>query len=341
MVQARRLMLSLLVLFLAASINQISAADEVPRLRISLSPIMGSAPLAFAQGWGLFEKHGLAVELVGLSDDEERSAALMTGDIDGMVCGVTTAILLFASGTDIVITSAAYQREQTNSLAILSPSTFNIDSLETLFANRTPTKIATIYRSDFEYHADRLLESTGFKIGEEPPYVYWTDMLQLALWFAAQSVPAAVLPEPYITYIANFPLPGGAGLPEFVHLSDFEGIEQLPSVVVFRRPVVEGRGELINGFYKAYREAIDIVNCSNREELIEMGIDKALALFFPGVTEDSIPDGILDSFVIPRFSQPETLSSQQFNDVVAWLVTKRYTGGNPSYEDMTTDRFLQ
>jgi hypothetical protein len=258
-----------------------------------------------------------------------------------MVCGVTTAILLFASGTDIVITSAAYQRDQTNSLAILSPSTFNIDSLETPFANRNPTKIATIYRSDFEYHADRLLESTGFRIGKEPPYVYWTDMLQLAFWFGAQSLPAAVLPEPYITYIANFPLPGGAGLPEFVHLSDFEGIEQLPSVMVFRRPVVEERGELINGFYRAYREVIDIVNCSNREELIELGITKALALFFTGVTENSIPEATLDSFVIPHFSQPETLSSQQFNDVVAWLVAKRYTGGNPSYEDMTTDRFLQ
>jgi len=341
MVQARRLMLSLLVLFLAASISQISVTSELPRLRISLSPVMGSAPLAFAQGWGLFEKHGLDVELVGLSDDAERSAALMTGDIDGMVCGVTTAILLFASGTDIVITSAAYQRNQTNSLAILSPSTFNIDSLETLFANRTPTKIATIYRSDFEYHADRLLETLGYEVNHGTLYAPFFDMLTLAYFFGMQMVPVAVFPEPYLTYIANFPLAGEVGLPEFVHLSDFEGIEQLPSVIVFRRPVVEERGELINGFYKAYREAIDIVNCSNREELIEMGIDKALALFFPGVTEDSIPDGILDSFVIPRFSQPETLSSQQFNDVVAWLVTKRYTGGNPSYEDMTTDRFLQ
>ncbi len=339
MVQARRLLL--FVLFLACTFNLFSAADELPKIRISLSPVMSSATLAFAEGWGLFEKHGLNVELVGLSDDEERSAALMAGDIDGMVCGVTTAILLFASGTDIVITSAAYPDNQTNSLAILSPSSFNIHSLQTLFANNKPTKIATIYRSDFEYETDRLLESAGFKFDRESPYVYWTDMLQLALWFAAQSVPAAVLPEPYVTYIANFPLPGGAGLPQFNHLSHFEEIEQLPSVVVFRRPVLEEHSELVGTFYDAYREAITTTNCSDREQLIEMGIDRILAVFFPGVTEDTIPNGILDSFAIPHFSQPEMLSQEQFDAVVAWLVAKRYTSGNPSYEDMTTNQFLQ
>lgn len=339
MVQARRLML--LVLLLACTFNLFCAADELPKIRISLSPVMSSATLALAEGWGLFEKHGLNVELVGLSDDEERSAALMAGDIDGMVCGVTTAILLFASGTDIVITSAAYPDNQTSSLAILSPSSFNIHSLQTLFANEKPTKIATIYRSDFEYETDRLLESAGFKFDREPPYVYWTDMLQLALWFAALSVPAAVLPEPYVTYIANFPLPGGAGLPEFNHLSDFEETEQLPSVMVFRRPVLEKQSELVSTFYDAYREAIATTNCSDREQLIEMGIDRVLALFFPGVTEDTIPNGILDSFVIPHFSQPEMLSQEQFDAVVAWLAAKQYTSRNPSYEDMTTDRFLQ
>jgi hypothetical protein len=150
-----------------------------------------------------------------------------------------------------------------------------------------------------------------------------------------------VLPEPYITYISNYPLPGGGGLPEFVHLSDFDGIEQLPSVIVFRRPAVEERGELIDDFYEAYREAVDIVNASDRDELIEMGIERALALFFPGVTEESIPDGILDSFLMPRFSEPEMLCQKQFDDVATWLVGKKYARSSPSYEDMTTDRFLR
>lgn len=341
MVWTRCLIGIFLVLFLVASVNILSFANELPKLRFSLSPVMSSTALAFAQGWGLFEKYGLNVELVGLSDDEERSAALIAGNIDGMVCGVTTAILLFTSGTDVMITSAAYQRDQTCSLTVLSPSVFKIDSLQTLLANKKYSKIATIYRSDFEYQADRLLEGIGVKINQTSPYVYWTDMLQLALWFAAQSVPAAVLPEPYITYIANYPLPGGARPPKFIRLSNFEGTELLPSVIVFRRPMVEKQDKLISRFYEAYREAIDTINNSKRDELIEMGIDKALALFFPGVTEQSIPEGILNSFTIPHFSQPERLSQQQFEDVVAWLVAKRYTQRNPSYEDLTTDRFLQ
>jgi len=341
MVQARRV-----VLFLALFITLISlvaAADPLPQLRISLPPVMGSLPLAFARGWNLFEEGGLDVDLIGLSDNQARILALMAGEIDGMVCDVTTAILLVTSGTDIVITSTAYQPEQTGSLALLSQNYFKIESIDDLLSRtvkgNTMKSIAVTEMSDLEYEVDTLLKSRGYTVDPEKDYSYWYDMLQVATFLSMGSVYAAVLPEPYITYISNYP-PSNPNH-TIVRISDFDGIEVLPSVLVFRREVVEGSPEKIERFYTIYRQAIDMLNALSREELIERGIDEALALFLPGLTEESVPEGIMDSFSIPHFPQPQMLSQEQFEDVVNWANEKRYTLKRPSYAEMTTDRFLQ
>lgn len=341
MPQARRLVCFFVLFVLVLSL--IGAADDLPRVTLSLPPMMGSLPLAFARGWNLFEEGGLDVELIGLSDNQARILALMAGNIDGMICDVTTAILLVTSGTDIVITSTAYQSEQTGSLTILCPSYFNIGSLDDLLS-RTESgnslkSIAITEMSDIEYSIDTLLKSHGHTIDPDKNYAYWYDMLQIATFLALGSVYAAVLPEPYTTYISNYPQINPNST--YLHLSDFDDMDILPSVLVFRREVVEESPELIDLFYNIYRQAIDMINALSRDELIEMGIDEALSLFFPGLTDENVPEGILDSFVIPHFPQPRMLAKEQFEAVVAWANDKCYTWKQPSYEEMTTDRFLK
>jgi len=341
MPQARRLVCFLVLFVLVLSLT--GAADDLPRVNLSLPPVMGSLPLAFARGWNLFEEEGLDVELIGLSDNQARILALMAGNIDGMICDVTTAILLVTSGTDIVITSTAYRAEQTGSLTILCPSYFNIGSLDDLLSQtergNSMKSIAITEMSDIEYAIDTLLKSHGYTIDPDKDYSYWYDMLQIATFLALGSVYAAVLPEPYTTYISNYPQINANGT--YLHLSDFENMDLLPSVLVFRREVIERSPDLIDLFYDIYRRAIDMINTLSRDELIEMGIDEALSLFFPGLTDESVPEGIMDSFVIPHFPQPQMLKKEQFDAVVAWVNDKCYTWKQPPYEEMTTDRFLK
>ena len=317
-------------------------ADE-PTLRISLPPVMGCLPMAFADGWDMFSEAGLDVEVVGLSDSQARALALMAGEIDAMICDVSTAILLVASGTDIVITSTAYQPEQTGSLALLTQSYFRIESVDDLL-NRTQEgntlrSIAITERSDIEYALDSLLTSLGHTVEPDKDYSYWHDMLQLSMFLNLGSVYAAVLPEPYITYMCEYPpLKPGASL---IHLSDFEGIDILPSVVVLRREMVDQFPDMIAVFYDTYREVIDEINQTDRDELMKTGIDIALSLFFPGLTEESVPEGVLDEFDIPHFSYPTVLSKERFEDVADWLIWKGYTWKHPLYEDVITDRFVK
>ena len=339
MISACRLLLIVLSFLLLAFPCTAAAA---PTLRVSLPPSFGSLPFAFARDWGLYESHGVDVELIGLGDSQARNLAMITGTIDAMVCDVTTAILLATSGTDIVITSTAYRPSQTGSLSLLSPSYFKIESIGDLLqrtaAGNQFRSIGIIEMSDIEYQIDTLFASLGYPIDPDRDLWGLFDMLQLATFLSLGSVYAAVLPEPYITYISNYPpiVPNS----KFVHLSDFEGIELLPSVIVFRREILDRYDGSVGRLYVAHAEAIDRINAMTREELIDQGIDVALSLFFQGVSRETIPEGILDSFVMPHFDPPGMLSEALFEDVVAWTNAKRYTWKHPVYEEMTTARFL-
>lgn len=331
-----------ILLALVAFFSCVLGAD-LSQLRISLPPGMGSLPIALAQEWELFEEYGLAVDLVGLRDNEARNLAIYAGDIDGMVCDVTLAIMLASIGADIVITSTAYRSEGTGSLALLSQSYFNIDSVGDLLA-RTQRgsdlkSIAILESSDIEYHIDMLLASLGYPVDSDKYYSYWNDMVQLAAFLSMGSVYAAVLPEPYITYLNNL-LPTSANM-SLVNLSDFDGIDLLPSIIVFRRAVIEEKTELVERFYAAYREAVRMLNGSSQEEVISMGTSEAVRLFFPGLKEDSVPVGIMDSFEIPQFPQPQMLSEKEYENARLWVAGKHDEWQCPSYEEITTDYFLQ
>jgi len=330
-------------LVILAAFCSCAVSADLPRLRISLPPVMGSLPVALAQEWELFETYGLGVDLIGLSDNEARNLAMYAGDIDGMVCGVTLAIMLASIGTDIVITSTAYRSEATGSLALLSQSYFGIDSVGALLA-RTQRgsdlkSIAILETSDIEYHIDTLLDSLGYPVDSDKYYSYWNDMLQLAAFLSMGCVYAAVLPEPYITYLNNY-LPANVNNP-LVHLSDFDGVDLLPSIIVFRRAVIEQKTELVERFYAAYREAVRMLNESGREEVIEMGTNEALTLFFPGWKKEDVPVGIMDNFEIPHFPQPQMLSEKEYENARLWVAGKHDKWQCPSYEEVTTDHFLQ
>ena len=66
-------------LLLAGSV--LCLGQDVPGLRVSLPPVFASLPIAYAAEWGLFEEHGVDVEIIGMTDNQVRSAALSAGEL--------------------------------------------------------------------------------------------------------------------------------------------------------------------------------------------------------------------------------------------------------------------
>ncbi|MBN1859626.1 ABC transporter substrate-binding protein [Candidatus Bipolaricaulota bacterium] len=330
---------ALVALLLAVTVpGAVWAANSVA-LRISLPPLLNSLPIAYAKQWGLFEAHGITVELIGITDSQERSTALLTGNLDAVMEDLTRALLDASSGGELVITAAAYQQPEwaDRELAVLSPASFGIDSFEALVASNYT--IATVFCSDHEYMLDQLLQTMSYRPMRDVSYTYWTDLLQMAVWVGSRALPAAVLPEPYIAYIDTFEPLQGTGI-DLVPLADFSGIDSLPSVIVFRRGYVDAHPEAVEAFHRAYDEAVERINASEKDELIETGLAVVLSLFFQGADPDLITQDVLDAVSIPKYRLPTGLDEQQFDAVAEWMRSRGYIRSAPALDSLFDDRFL-
>jgi len=314
-------------------------AQGAPTLRVSLPPVLASLPIAFAEEWGLFDDHGVDVEIIGMTDNTLRSAALSTGDLDLVIEDVTQFIVDLSGGQELLATSAAYVRPQTASMdvALVSPGAFRLESLDDLIAS--DYMVGTLFRSDHEYLLDQLLASVVESEEDWPRYSYSTDVLFLATWFGAQAMPAAVLPEPYVSYIATY-VPVGGKPVEVVTLSDFADYEVLPDLLVFRADYVERSPDAVTAFYAAYVEAIVRMNDTPRDELIDAGLDVVLPIFFQGADPTLIGQDVLDAISIPAFDPPSALPLELYERILEWMDGKGYTLLRPSYEDVVDGRFL-
>jgi len=330
-----------LFLCLALAFPLICLGQSAGRLRVSLPPVLASLPIAFAEEWGLFDAHGVDVEIIGMTDNEVRSAALASGSLDLVIEDITQFLVDIDGGQGLLATSAAYIQPQTTSqqVALVSAGIFRMETIDDLVASGNT--VGTVFRSDHEYLLDRLFETALDDGVKAPRYLYMTDVLFLATWFGAGMMPAVVLPEPYISYIGAYK-PAGIENPlvQVVILDDFAEFDRLPHLLVFRSDYVEAHPEAVDAFYAAYVEAIERLNGMSRDEIVETGLGVVLPLFFQGADRALIGEDVLDALSIPAFDLPVTFDQEQFDSVVAWALEKGYAYIRPEYEMVVSCAFV-
>ena len=314
--------------------------QTLPTLRFSLPPVLEALPVAFADAWGLFDAHGVDVELVGITDNQQRSIAFSANQLDGLFADTTRAIYDASIGSDVLITSTAELKPQTDSitLALLSPAAFRYESLDALID--AGQAIGTIYRSDYEYVLDQYLEETYGREARSIQSMYFNDMLQMAVWFGAQTLPCAMLPEPYYSYISTYRPPGGNTISINI-LADLSDVGPLPTVLVFQSRYVQDNPDAVEAFYAAYIEAIERINSTPRDVLIDEGIDIALGLFFQGADRTTLNQEVLDALVIPHYEVPGALACELYESIAEWMKDKAYVYPEaPAFDDIVDLQFI-
>ena len=99
-------------------------------------------------------------------------------------------------------------------------------------------------------------------------------------------------------------------------------------------PLIDAHPDAVDAFYTAYQEAVDRVNATPRDELIETGLDVVLPLFFTGADPSLIGQDVLDALPIPTFEQPRDLPEDLFDTVLSWMEDHGYAFLLPTYEDV-------
>ena len=335
MTRVRRAAL-LCVLLAAGSGLGVAAATT---LRMSLPPVLEALPIVFAEAWGMFDEEGLSVDLVGITDNQERSTALITGNLDGVMSDVTSAVLDYLTSRSVVVVASAVSTPQTGALrlGLVSHAGFGPADIDGLLA--TSQKVSVTYRTDEEYLLDQFSAANGSPQAWLSRYAYFNDTLQLAVWFGAKTLPVAVLPEPYCSYIAALVPPSGAPM-QVIVLSDFSGFAAPPRVILFRKEFIDRHPDDVATFLRVYDAAVERMNATPRDEIINVGIDVVIGLFFQGADKTLIQQQTLDAMSIPRFERPGPLSEEVFDSVTEWMMHKGYLNAPPTFGQFTDFGFL-
>lgn len=304
-----------------------------------------SFPIAFAHEQGIFERRGLRTELVGFTRLQDRNVSLRTGVVHGAVSDITSILLLLADEAPLRITSTAYEPiDDSRRYALLASPFSYLTSLEQLLGRLDGSARNTIgiqRKTDVEFETDRLLAAQGFQVDAKQQYADFPDLLQLANLIGAGSWLAGVLPEPAAAYLEF--ITEAAGDP-VVTLAEYKNLDLVPSIVVFQNALIEGDPELIASFYAGYREVIARIGSMPREQLVDVGVDSALAFFFPGVKREELPPGaeeFIQDYLIPAFPQPRALAPEEYRQVSEWALAKGFISSNVPFDAAFTDRFSE
>lgn len=322
-------------------------------LKLSLMPAQDVVTLAFALERNLFTKHGLPVELVCGGNTLERNAAFSAGQLDALAVDLTSALVLLGRRVPAVIVSTLFEpapnpRSGNNivrTVALLTHKFSNYKTLDDVIKAGPRRQITLIQPSDMEYMTDQLLLAKGVRSGDLDRYYNGVEdydrIQQIAQFLGAGSpgVPVGVLPEPHATLTEIVAEANQMGM---LALADYQSVRTPPSVILFRRAVLEERGAHMSRFFAALRESITTLNGSSREFIISTLIKAAVDICFPDLKgqELQFPAGWQEKLRIPHFPMPRALKKEEFDAQVEWALGKRYIRERLAFESSVDFRYL-
>ena len=277
-------------------------------IRIGLIPVIDSFLFIVAEKENLFEKEGLAVEIIWFSSAKERDDALLSGRIDIAVHDPVGSILLYSRGAPIKIIGfvcCEYDNESNIGFYLLSRPGLEL--------SRNISSIAVSRNTIIEYVAWRMLNSLGL----DPRRIDFVDVPSILNRYQLLidgKLDYAVLPDPWGSL----------------------AIRNNASVIAFHRDLVVlvAREEILrdqvarSSVVKILRLLNESVDLYNRDPL-KYRSDIAEKLM--------IPKELREVFELKWMSHIRKMPEEVFSDAVSWLIEKQLISRNISYNEVVED----
>jgi NitT/TauT family transport system substrate-binding protein len=307
-------LLSLLLIFTACQPTPTPA--ETVTLKIAVLPIIDTLPLYVAQGQGLFEKHGVAAELVPVASAPERVQLMAAGQVDGTI-NETLAVMQFnKDGVQVqAVRYALRPAEGYGHFFILASGGSGITTPEGL----KNVEIGVSQGTVIEYVTERLLQSMGLSTDEIAtiPVPKIPDRMAL---LASGELSAATLPDP----LGALAVQSGA----VIVMDDSAHPEYGFSIYSFRKDVIDANPEAVMNFLLAIDEAIALINADPTQYtdiLSEANI---------------VPPPLLEAYKVPPFPAAGVPTEAEWDDAFNWAKDKGMLEVDVSYADSVNDSLL-
>jgi NitT/TauT family transport system substrate-binding protein len=305
-------LLTIMVAIIALpTILALSACSPKPAakgpLRLGIMPDADSLPFMVAREEGLFDKAGLAVELVTFTSAQERDAALQAGALDGTIADILAVAFAVAGGFDVRITSVSDGR-----YGIAAAPGSNAREPADLAGKPIGLSTNTI----IQYSVDMMMSHAGIAMDGYEASAVPRIPVRMELLLAGQ-LGGAGLPEPLLSVAAA----RGAAI---VATTDDFDIDA--GIIMFSKPFIDARLEDIQKLYQVYAEAGARINAdpdSYRAFLVEKA---------------SFPEEVRFAFRFVEYRTPRLPEPAQVEAALDWLRAKDLLKAELSPADLLDGR---
>ena len=312
---------SLLILFtMLAGLTLSACSPATPAapttIRVALLPVLDVLPMVVAQEEGLYEKHGLIVEIIPVSSAPERDQLIASGQTDAIMNELTS--VMFLNQEKIQVQAVRYARTATADQALFSIMAGK-DSGITDVMGLKDQPIGISQGTVIEYLTDRLLTAEGLT-SADINYVTVPKIPDRMSLLSSGELKAATLPEPFVTLSKQ----EGA----FTVLDDTAHPEYSFSIITFTKSFIDSNPDAVKAFLSAVEEAVEMINKDPQQYANVM------------VEQKMVPAPLAETFKVPTYPTKGVPSEAQFQDVLDWVHTKGYLSVDLKYSDNVNGSLL-
>ena len=305
-----------LVIFVYVSPMAAQTDSGKKEIKIALLPILDAFPFYVAEEKGYFSASGVNVKVVPVASGLERDQLMQSGEIDGMLNEMmTTANFNRDQARVKIVISARKAYPDYPLFRVLSAPGSGLKSAAD-FAGRS---IGISKNTIIEYVTDRLLSAKGVKpdtiVKKSVPVI--PERFQLLM---QGRIEAATLPDP----LAQSALEAGAGL-----IVDDSAFPQYSvSVLSFSNDSLKTKQAAVRQFLKAWTRAAADINADPEAH-------RGLLL-----KKIRVPKNVQQTYKLPQYPLGEVPNSEQWDDVMDWMVAKGLLKTPLPYGDSISTEYL-
>lgn len=296
-----------------------NAEQNVEPITVGLMRIDDSFPFYVAEKEGLFEKHGVNVELQNFSSARDLSTALQGGELDALMTDPVVTALSLKGGTDVRIVAMALGAvpEEGRFLVISAPES-GITSPEQLEGRNIAISNNTMMDYLVEQYENTLgLDKTAITTVNMPDL-----MLRTTTLLEGTEIDAAILPDP----LAAYAVAEGAN----VVIDDTKLDENFSqSVVTVTADAIQNNRAAVDAMLDAYNEAIELIN-ANPDEYRTFALECA-----------NVPEALAETYPTPSFTAESIPDEAAIAQVNSWMVERGLLDKAYTYTEMVDTSFIE
>ncbi|MFA7066846.1 MAG: MetQ/NlpA family ABC transporter substrate-binding protein [Dysgonamonadaceae bacterium] len=282
----------LLILLTACTTKSNNTKNSKNQLNIGVMSSMDYLPLAVAQENGFFKKEGVNITIHKFYSANERDAAFQSENLDGTILDYTGAAIQLAGGVKLKITSQC-----DGTFVLIAGKDSGVKSVNDLEGKHLAVSRNTV----IDFCTDLVLQKAGIGLDDIEKVEINKIPLRLEM-LRNGKIDATMLPDPFATLALQ---DGNRSI------IDIRELDLHVTGIAFHEKVIEQNPKTINSFYRAYNQAVVLLNS-----------EPANSFHSILISDIGIPAELVSQIKLPNYSMAQLPKERDLEKVEHWLKTK-------------------